>query len=90
MKPANRKLVLLGYGCAVLPLFIGNNGVEIFIGIALGVAGVCFGITAASGGRRINGTVIIILSVLFAYLSATGFRQGFVDSYQAARQQQQP
>jgi hypothetical protein len=89
MNRASLKLVFLGYGCAILSLFFGGDTVQVCIAIGLGVAGLLIGLLAASRGRPRNGIAILILSVIFAYLGATGFYQGFIEgfaqAYQAAR-----
>lgn len=93
MQRVDSKLIWLGYGCAVLSLFFGGNAVEVPIALGLGAIGLVIGVIAASRGRPLNGVAVIIISVIFAYLGATGFRQGVVEGfeqgYQSARERNQ-
>lgn len=86
MNRASRKLVLFGYGCAVLSLLFGGDTVQLLIAVGLGGAGLAIGIVALVRGRPLNGAAVIIFSVIFAYFGATGFRQGFLGGFEQAYQ----
>lgn len=78
MQRADRRFVWLGYGCAILALFFDGARGGFLIAIALGIAGLAIGITTLARRRPLNGAAIIVMSIVFAYLGATGFRQAFI------------
>ena len=86
MLGADRKLVWLGYGCATLSLFFGGTGLGLLITILIGVAGFAIGVFSAFRGRPRNGIAIVVISLTFAYLGTTGFRQGLVEGFEQGYQ----